>query len=145
MKLKLKEIIFVGLVLFLAYLFMYFLASTLFIVFYFGRNIENKFLKFLNNNINKIGLITHTIEKKPLLQSVLQKDMIIGIFIFLLFLLLLIYILVFINSEIFKQIFNRFKYQFGINLLLIMSFNVPIFIYIIFYSSKYLTMNMKGQ
>ena len=144
MKLKLKEIVFVGLVSFLTYLFMYFLASTLFVVFYFGNRIENKFLKFLNDNIGKIPLITHTIKKKPLHKSVLQKDMVIGVFVFLLFLLLLIYVLVFINKKIFKKLYNNFKFQLGINLLLVMSFNVPIFMYIIFYSSQYLTMNMKG-
>lgn len=145
MKLKLKEVTFLGLVLLLAYLFIYFLFSTLFVVFYFGNKIEDKFLKFLNDKFNKIPLITHTVKKKPISQSVLQKDMLIGIFVFLLFLLLLILALVFINRKIFRQVFNKFKFQLGINLLLVMSFNVPVFIYIIFYSSKYLTLNMKGS
>jgi len=145
MKLKLKEVVFLGLVLLLAYLFVYFLFSTLFVVFYFGNKIENKFVKFLNDKVNEIPFITHTVEKKPISQSVLQKDMLIGIFVFLLFLLLLIIALVFINKKIFSQVYNRFKFQLGINLLLVLSFNVPVFIYIIFYSSKYLTLNMKGD
>lgn len=145
MKLKLKEVVFLGLVLLLAYLFVYFLFSTLFVVFYFGNKIENKFVKFLNDKVNEIPFITHTVEKKPISQSVLQKDMLIGIFVFLLFLLLLIIALVFINKQIFSQVYNRFKFQLGINLLLVLSFNVPVFIYIIFYSSKYLTLNMKGD
>ena len=145
MKLKLKEVVFLGLVLLLAYLFIYFLFSTLFVVFYFGNKIEDKFLKFLNNKANKIPFITHTIEKKPISQSVLQKDMILGIFVFLLFLMILIFALVFINRKIFSEIYNRFKLQLGINFLLVMTFNVPVFIYIIFYSSKYLTLNMRGD
>lgn len=145
MKLKLKEVVFLGLVLLLAYLFIYFLFSTLFVVFYFGNKIENKFLKFLNDKVNEIPFITHIVEKKPISQSVLQKDMLIGITVFLLFLLLLIIALVFVNRKMFSQVYNRFKFQLGINLLLVLSFNVPVFIYIIFYSSKYLTLNMKGD
>lgn len=145
MKLKLKEVVFLGLVLLLAYLFIYFLFSTLFVVFYFGNKIENKFLKFLNDKVNDIPFITHTVEKKPISQSVLQKDMLIGILVFLLFLLLLIIALVFVNRKMFSQVYNRFKFQLGINLLLVMTFNVPVFIYIIFYSSKYLTLNMRGD
>lgn len=145
MKLKLKEVVFLGLVLLLAYLFIYFLFSTLFVVFYFGRKIEDKFLKFINKKINKIPFLAHTVEKIPMLKSVLQKDMLIGIVVFLLFLLLLIISLMFVNKKLFSQVYNKFKFQLGINLLLVMTFNVPVFIYIIFYSSKYLTLNMKGD
>ena len=141
MKLNQKEIVASILMFFLIYLFVYYLICTLLIVYYFGRKMEDKLLEQLNSNIN---IFNKPIEKKSILKSVLQRDKIIGVIVFLLFLLILIISLFIINQQTFKNIYKNFKLQIGINLLLVLVFNVPIFVYIIFYSSRFVRINLKG-
>lgn len=141
MKLNQKEIVASILMFFLIYIFVYYLISTLLIVYYFGRKMEDKLLEQLNSNIN---IFNKQIEKKSILKSVLQRDKIIGVIVFLLFLLILIISLFIINQQTFKNIYKNFKLQIGINLLLVLVFNVPIFVYIIFYSSRFVRINLKG-
>ena len=140
MKLKLNKKQFISVILFflLIYIFIYLLTSTLIIIFKFGVRIEKRILKLLNKN----KLSNNKIKKKKLKDSSFQKDSIISIFIFLLFILILLYCLYLLNSETYKEIKNKFTKQLIINILLIIFFNVPIFIFIVMYSSNYININL---
>lgn len=143
MKINNKDLITIGINGILVYLIIYLIASTILIAGHFGKKMDKKFVDVLND---KIKLFTKKrIKIIPFKDSILQKDLVLSVVFVICFFILILCLLLLINYQKIKNIFKELKFELITNLILILVFNAPVFIYIAFFSSKRIMFDFYGK
>lgn len=124
----------------LVFLINYVTICTCYIVFYFSKKFETNLLKNINN---KIKLINDKLKiKKNEKKYELTKDLLIITFCIVGIMLLLLAYIIYMNLDLFKNVYNQIGHYIIFNLLLFMIFNVPFYLYIIYYTSNYIKLDL---
>ena len=128
----------------LIYLIVYLTASTILIAGHFGKKIDRSFVKTLNEKL-KLLKIKKEIKVKGIKESILQRDLILSIILIICFFALIVGLLLLLNYDKIKAILIELKPELITNLILLIVFNAPVFIYIAFFASKKIMFDFYGK
>ena len=143
MKINNRDLITIGINGILIYLILYLIGSTILIAGHFGRQMDRKFVKLVNE---KLALITKKrIKLIEFKDAILQKDLVLSVIFVILFFGVIVYLLFLLNGDKVKAIYSELKPNLIANLILIIVFNAPVIIYIAFFASKKIMFDFSGK
>jgi len=122
----------------LLFLINYIIISTCYIYFHFSNKFENNLLKQINNYIPGDYI---KVKKNNNIYEFTKDLLIIVSSCVLVMISLLIYI-IYINFDLFNYVYKETKDYIILNILLFMLFNVPFYLYIIYYTSNYIQLDI---
>ena len=144
MKIINKDLITIGINGILIYLIVYLLASTILIAGHFGRKMDKKFVSVINDKL-KLLKIKKEVKIMSFKDSILQRDLVLSIIFIVCFFGLILCLLLLLNYDKMKAIYRELKPELITNLILIIVFNAPVFIYIAFFASKKIMFDFYGK
>ena len=144
MKIINKDLITIGINGILIYLIVYLIVGTILVAGHFGKKMDRKFVNLINDKL-KLLRIKKEVKVKSFKESILQRDLVLSVVFIVCFFALILCLLLLINYDKMKAIYRELKPELIINLILIIVFNAPVFIYIAFFASKKIMFDFYGK
>ena len=144
MKILNKDLITIGINGILIYLIVYLIASTGLIAGHFGKKMDRSFVNAINEKL-KLFRIKKEVKIMSLKESILQRDLILSVIFVVCFFALILGLLLLLNYDKMKAIYKELKPELITNLILLIVFNAPVFIYIAFFASKKIMFDFYGK